>query len=444
MQNSDLAWQFRDSENQVLVFRMYHRATLSVPQGRQIICTRDVVLENRDLPYPRLNQYGLLPLIRLDDTMIPGYDLPLPMTVMQAGKNYQDLFNNINRNILRNMSLTTPKWLVDYSSGVRTSHLNNMTNIVRYRGGPQMRPELHSPSSVPQEYFNFRDTIRGEMQMSTGSNNAFNNPPPNTRAGTMQQHQEEQEFKRVEPMVRNINDFQAEASKIAISIMADYYSAEDGRILKLMGGKTAGAYLNFQVADLVGPFDVLYERTSALPESKQGRLDEAARLFQTGMIDRAQYKKVIGFATDPELDTAESKAYEKQLLENELMLRGEQVSPPQEWEDHVSSLEALYPLLQSVEFTEMPEGVKAGVINHILATEMLAWKRAQISLNFALRLNKLTQYPVLFTALPGAMPVATDNPISPLEPILEERLRTPGLTKPSEGMAPDPDAPENV
>jgi len=160
-------WKKNKSENQTPVLYLYHKATKAHPEGRLIIATPDVVLENTTLPYPTLNKAGLLPIVRLHDTLPPGYEMPLPLTVLQSGKAYQRLFNNINSNITRNMSLNVPKWIVHSGSGVRLAHLNNTSNIVQYKGS--VRPTLDSPASTPAEFFAYRDRIRQELEQTTGA-----------------------------------------------------------------------------------------------------------------------------------------------------------------------------------------------------------------------------------------------------------------------------------
>lgn len=433
----------KTSENQALVYKIYHRATPHFPNGRQVICTDDVILENTDLPYPSLNKYSMLPIARLEDMSIPGYELPLPLTVMEAGKPFQYLHDRINHNILRNLSLQTPKWIVHSGSGVKLAHLNNATNVVQFKGDASMAPRMDSPRTTSGEVYNYRQQLQTEMQVATGSSHILNVPPPNTRAASMLEHQEEQEFRRSEPLIRHMNDFQANVARIALAIMADKYDDSDGRTIKLAGHMGSKAFLKLKIADLMGPFDIIFERTSALPESKQGRLNEAARLFQLGLISADQYKKIIGYNADPELADADTKAFEKQLLENDLIIRGHEIEVPLEFEDHVEHLKAIYPIVQSSEFAEMPDELKQRMVAHAMAHEMYAWRRAQVSQVYALKVLKDVQW-LFFSALPEAMPVGINNPGTPVENLVTERLTTPGLVQPSQNIVPGPDSPESV
>lgn len=436
--------EMRGTEHQVVVYTLYHRSTPEFPEGWQITTTATVVLESVPLPYPSLNKYGLLPVERVHDTQVPGYALPLPMSVMEAGKAYAETFNRVDRLIRKDMSLSVPKWVVHLLSGTNKSQLSTLSNYVNYKGTPDMKPELIRPSATSSEFFAYRDRLLQELQVNTGSANMLNKPPPNTRAATMLQHLEEQEFARAEPLIRHMNDFISRIGRISIAIMADKYTEDpldSLRLIKLSGGKGPSSFIRLQTADLVGPFDVRYERTSALPESKQGRLNEAARLFEMGLIDEQQYKTIIGFDTDPDLQTAESKAYESQLLENDLMLRGQQVEAPLEYQDHVEHLRAMYPIIESIEYAEAPPEIKELFVLHAMAHEMFAWQRAQVSLRYAMKVEKHVKW-MFFSALPAAIPVGVDNPVSPAaQEIATTRMTTPGLVAPEKA---GPDNPESV
>lgn len=426
-------------EHQTLVITLHHKATSAFPNGWKVKITPDVVLESGELDLPVLNSYGLLPLARLHDTEVPGYELPLPMSVMEAGKGYSETFNRVDRVLRKDLSLSVPKWIVHKLSGVNPNQLNNASSAVSFKGN--IAPQLIRPSSTSGDFFAYRNGLLQEMKQNTGASHVFNAPPSNTRAASMLEHQEEQEFLRAEPLIRHMNNFMACVAKLSLGIMADKYDDSDERVLKIMGPEGPASFIRLVTSDLMGPYDIKFERTSALPESKQGRINAANQMFQMGLIDANQYKKAIGFNADPDLQTAETKAFEKQLLENDLMMRGLPVEPPLEHEDHVEHLKAIYPVIESIEFSEMPDEMKAQFVAHCMTHEMFAWKRAQISFKYSIKVSDHVQWK-FFSSLPAAMPVSVDNPASPQgDEVLKTRATTPGLVKPSE---PGPDNPSAV
>jgi hypothetical protein len=124
------------------------------------------------------------------------------------------------------------------------------------------------------------------------------------------------------------------------------------------------------------------------------------------------------------------------------MMRGHEIEAPLEFEDHVEHLKAIYPILQSSEFAEMSDEIKMRFTSHAMAHEMHAWRRAQISQVYALKVLKHVQF-IFFSALPEAMPVGVNNPGTPIENVVTDRLTTPGLAQPG-GVVPGPDNPEAV
>jgi hypothetical protein len=437
--NSWLHKQSHELEHQVLVMTCYHRATRAFPNGWKIVCTPEVLLESTELEFPTLNSYGLLPIARLDDTLVPGYELPLPMSVMEAGKGYAETFNRVDKVLRKDLSLSVPKWITHKLSGVNYQQLNTASSVVSFKGN--VAPQLVRPSSTSGDFFAYRNGLLAEMKQNTGASHMFNAPPSNTRATSMLEHQEEQEFTRAEPLIRHMNDFMANVAKIGLAIMADRYSEDEERVLKLMGTTGPSAYIRLQTADLMGPYDIKFERTSSLPHSKQGRISAALSMFESGIIDANQFKKSIGYSSDPDFMTSENKAFEKQLLENDLMGRGQQIESPLEHEDHVEHLKALYPVIDSIEFAEMPDEIKGQFVSHCMAHEMFAWRRAQISIKYAIKVADQVQWK-FFSSLPAAIPISVDNPGAVTgEQVLQERAVTPGLTK---AVTPGPDNPSAV
>lgn len=431
--------QAQELEHQVLVITVYHKATRVFPNGWKLVATPDVLLESEEFDFPTLNSYGMLPIARLDDTCVPGYELPLPMSVMEAGKGYSETFNRVDKVLRKDLSLSVPKWITHKLSGVNYQQLNTASSVVSFKGN--VAPQLVRPSSTSGDFFAYRNGLLQEMKQNTGASHVFNSPPSNTRATTMLEHQEEQEFLRAEPLIRHMNDFMAHVAKIGLAFMADRYSENEERVLKLMGSTGPSAYIRLETSDLMGPYDIKFERTSALPESKQGRINAALAMFDNGLIDKNQFMKAINYASDPDFMTAETKAYEKQLLENDLMNRGQQIEPPLEHEDHVEHLKALYPVIESIEFAEMPDEIKSQYIVHCMTHEMFAWRRAQISFKYAIKVADQVQWK-FFSALPAAIPVSVDNPAAPAgDEVLKERAVTPGISKAQE---PGPDNPSAV
>lgn len=431
--------QAEELEHQVLIITVYHKATRVFPNGWKLVATPDVLLESEEFDFPTLNSYGMLPIARLDDTCVPGYELPLPMSVMEAGKGYSETFNKVDKVLRKDLSLSVPKWITHKLSGVNYQQLNTASSVVSFKGN--IAPQLVRPSSTSGDFFAYRNGLLQEMKQNTGSSHVFNSPPSNTRATSMLEHQEEQEFLRAEPSIRHMNDFMARVAKIGLAIMADRYSENEERVLKLMGSTGPSAYIRLETADLMGPYDIKFERTSALPESKQGRINAALAMFDNGLIDKNQFMKAINYSSDPDFMTAETKAYEKQLLENDLMNRGQQIEPPLEYEDHVEHLKAIYPVIESIEFSEMPDEIKSQYITHCMAHEMFAWRRAQVSLKYSIKVADQVQWK-FFSSLPAAIPVSADNPAAPMgDEILKERATTPGL---SQAQPPGPDNPTAI
>ena len=166
-------------------------------------------------------------------------------------------------------------------------------------------------------------------------------------------------------------------------------------------------------------------------------------MYSAGMISLEAFKKVTEFSSDPELASPENNAFEKQMLEIDLMTRGMQVEMPLEFEDHVEHLKAIYTLVQSIEFAEMPEPIRQQIIMHGMTHEMFAWKRGQVSQIYALKVLQYVQW-LWFAALPEAMPVGVNNPGTPLENLVSERAASAAPVDATNNLIPGANNPEAV
>jgi hypothetical protein len=394
------------------VFTLYQKATDNLPNGLMIKATKREVLEVSEFPYPSMNKVRQLNLCLLDDIVPPGMVIPIPLTVLEASKGPQVQVNQLNKIISRNISISAPKWIVQRGS-VSVEHLNNAAAVLQYRGST--RPSLETASTVPAEVMNYRQTLIDNMRENTGAfKQSFGDAAPNTRANSMLEFHEEQEFKKAEPLIKRVNDFISESVKKALMVASDYYQDDQDRTIQVMGRRPSGPYRRFKAAELSGSFDIRIERTSNLPDSKEGKLRWVTTLAQNfpGKFDWEQVKKALDLSDDSALETPETAAYELQLLENDMLFQGVPCKSPTEYQDHISHLKAIYPIIDSIPFAELPESLKKGFLSHVMAHEMFAWKKSLTNAAWATKLMQMPHFPKVFISLPSVMPpVSAEMPV---------------------------------
>lgn len=402
-----------NSNEAVTVLTLHHRASDVLPEGLIVKCTRDCILSVDTIPFPTLNSQRKLPLSKVADIIPPGFMLPVPLTILETAKGSQHLVNQLNKVISRDIQVSAPKWLVQKGT-VSIEHLNNQAGIIQYRGSRE--PKLAAQSTVRPELFEYRRLLIDAIRENTGSfRQSFGDSAPNTRAGIMLEFHEEQEFKRSEPLIKKVNNFIVDLAQKTLAIAADFYKEDEDRKIKVTGEKFGGPFRNFDTADLTGSYDIIIERSNALPESKEGRLRWITTLNEMfpGKFDWEQVKKALDFSSDKDLRTAETAAFELQCLENDLLFRGEPAKEPAEYEDHITHLKALYPVIDSLEFAEAPEEIKQAFLAHTSAHEMFAWKTAMTNPVLADRVLTLKQFPKVFVSLPSVMPISGNSPVPP-------------------------------
>lgn len=398
-------------EDRVQLNTLYHRSTSQLPNGRLIICTPDIILENTDLPYPSLNKERELPLIRLTDVDVPGIDRGVALTVMESGKYLQDTINRMTNVILRNFSASAPKWLVAGNSVSKELLGNNAPSVVSYRGS--LEPKFVSPPSTPQEFFLFRDQLIKDLEKTTGVFPvSMGDAPPNTRAEKMLAFHEEQEFKLAEPLIKKQNDAVRRLFKITLSIVADRYDDSDGRLAQIIGKSGAPYLIPFKSSDLSGEYTIDVQRTSALPESREGKIDYAIRLKQAfpALWSDEQALEAIDLGATEEMVTTATAARDLATMENELLSTGDAIPDPEKCQDHFVHLKAHYPLINSISYQQLPDPLRKIIELHVTAHEMFLWSQATANPNIAVRLAELPLFPAFLSA-PAPTPISAQNPV---------------------------------
>jgi hypothetical protein len=192
----------------------------------------------------------------------------------------------------RNVAIANhPKIMVPEGS----ANIHSMANgplVVEYTW--PMKPEIMTFQGNASDVFQVSDKI---MQQATQLSGTFDSSRggvvPNARAGSILNFYEEQEEQRESMQIKKLSAFIKKVGTMALGTAADFYKVDDGRTLRVVGERNY--YKMRELKDtkkLSGPYDVRVERTTALSESKQGRIDQIVALGQvpvsTSPMDQAK------------------------------------------------------------------------------------------------------------------------------------------------------------
>lgn len=386
----------------VLEYEFYHRGVGLLDEGFYAKFARGVLLESGKLPYSHRG----LPVARWTDfdTLLDCHgvsfleDLKPPLVMM----------NKMLGLMYRNVAIANhPKIMVPEGS----ANIHSMANgplVVEYTW--PMKPEIMTFQGNASDVFQVSDKI---MQQATQLSGTFDSSRggvvPNARAGSILNFYEEQEEQRESMQIKKLSAFIKKVGTMALGTAADFYEPDDGRTLRVVGERNY--YKMRELKDtkkLSGPYDVKVERTTALSESKQGRIDQIVALGQVpvstspmdqakpGIFTREQILRMLEVADTPTFFEMATAAVEKQESENEDMFEGIAVNPPERWEAHAVAWNVLFQFMQSREFTDtkgLPENVKQMFLDHMLVHEVFMYEKAEKNLTFAQELMLNSNYP---------------------------------------------------
>lgn len=364
-----------------------------LPRGAWVKWTDDVVLEVTEFPY----EHGELPYL-------PWTDIDVPNECMGRSfigniRQLQRHFNNLASGIARNHGLASaPKWVMP-AGACRVQDLSNDATIVEYKGPVPPRLESMNPTGI--EIFTYMKELRQMiMEGSEVAGISMGQPPAGIRAGVALQFLDEQEQERQNNGVSKRNAIIRNLFKMTAALMRQFYSDDDGRMIRIIGKDNGYLLKPFKKADLTEAYDVRMQNSSSLPDSKASKIQTIIDLkmsFPT-MLKDEQVIEMLDLGSSEEFIDRATVAIKSAESENESMITGQQISEPKPWEDLLLHYEIHLKALQERAFKEeVPSEYQAKLIEHIKATEYLMVEKAKRNGLFMQKLMiTFDQFPIFF------------------------------------------------
>lgn len=386
-----------DSEwGETLQFELFHKSTRFLDGGRYIKFTGDTVLENMPLPY----EHGELPVCRLTNIDVPdilhGYSFIDQILLLQV------MYNNLASIAYTNIALGSHMyWLVPKQGNVDISKLRNSASVIKHNHG--MPPKIAQFQVVGQEVFRMMDFVNDSIQRISGIQGVSRGEPPaGVEAGVALAFLEEQENQRANVDIKKHNAFIKKLARLSLAVAGQYYEPTDGRTIRIVGKNNSYSTKALDVAALGGPYDIRVQRTTALSESKSGRLSQILALEGRfpGRIPWEQVADMLDLASEEKFYDLASVAVRAAERENEVMAEGKPVQDPVSYEEHLVHWYNHVKYMQSPTFKEdVPEFIQQLFILHCMGHEFHMHMKAKSNPAFMQRLLSLENFP-MFT-LPG-------------------------------------------
>jgi hypothetical protein len=382
----------RHLEDVCLVYKFYHKKTAEVPHGMYIEFTNDAILvkEENKFSHDKLN------FVRLTDQDIPNvlngvssYETILPL---------QKMYDNISTLIAKNIYLTAhAKWLMP-KGAAKIEQLGNDNTIVQYQG--PMPPTLAQVSPNPPEVYSFREQIKQDMQTVYGSQGISRGEiPKGITAASALQFLNELENERNSTDISKHSFLVLDIAKMSISVAADNYSIEDGRMLRIVGQNNKHLIKHFDVANLHKDYDIRFDNSTGLPETKSAKIQRIMDTMQRNpnLFSPERWEELLDLGNADRMIRLSTEAIQAADSENEDLLAGEPVGMPEDWEDHLAHWESHVRVLQSRSFKEeaTPE-IKKAFKQHLYITEELIYEKMQTNPVFQAKVAELKLFPIFY------------------------------------------------
>jgi len=417
----------------VVEYQFFHKRDRFLDNGYYCRFIKGQILERGDLPYSS----GELPVVRWTDI-----DDPLNahgLSFLEDLRPPLVLHNRLMNLMYRNIAVgATPKLLLPEGT-CNPYSVSNGPFIIEYQY--PMKPEIVTFNTVGAEVFGYSDNImRQATQLSGTFGPSRGDTLPNARAASILNFYEEQESEKESSNIAKYSAYIEKLGRLSLGTAGDFYEASDGRTIRVVGKTNAYKVKKLEdVSKLSGPYDVKVERTTALAESKQGRIDQIVSLSQIplahgepegqqpGLFTREQILKMVEVADTPTFFEMATAAVEKADSENEDLFEGEEVAVPVSWETHVVHWNVHFQFMQSRDFTDtqgLPPEIVQRFLDHMLLTEVYMYELAVKNYLFAKELVGNSYYPSVYEfgqqPLPLQLVMMHEQPPQPPEPATPE------------------------
>jgi len=397
------------NDKYAMVGTFYRRPTKYMPNGAHIRFTRDSILSIEIEKYPYKD--NLLPVV---------YDTDIDLRDSLNGKPFlsnidklQRLHDMTSSSMARGIAITnSPKWFYQKGS-VDPQKLGNNYSSVEVRG--PIEPKLVSFNGLPVGGFQMLEIAeRGIQQGSVVSSVSMGEPPKQIESAVALQFLNEQETSRESLGMAKRQARVLAIYKMILSRMQQYYTPQDGRIFRYLGEDNSYLVQSFEKLDISGSYDIRFENSSSLPDTKSGRIAAIMELNKATQADPMFNKEAIAQMLDLGNDkrfrgesTAGLKAAQFKLQQ---ILDQSGVSEPKPYDDFLVEYPIFIQALRQREYKGADDVVMSGLTNYVKAMEYLMWEKARMNPAFALRAMAFPTYPVFFKIpMTPPQPTSTQN-----------------------------------
>lgn len=437
----DLSWKLEDNSikfdpfsgndrgvtNLVEVYHFYHRAHKFVPEGRHIVATKEHVLINETLEnMPSLIDSASLPLVRFVDLDVGMGVRGIPI-LFRNGKPLVNGYNIITNQMYKNLEAESPIIMLHEDTGMDAKEMPNGIKVFNWKGN--IKPTVETPSTNTSSIYKFREDLKRNIIEAGQQTPMQRGDTPNAQLDSFiaLQHFEDLRVQQAAPDIKGHIRAIERLYRLMISIASDHYEESDQRLIKIVGRNNQVNLERFNPENFMKIYDVKITTTGNLANSKAARTQlmlTVKREFPA-MISDEVFVDMLGLSASEKFQNAITVAVNSAEAENDDMMNGIYVEPPERYEDLITHWDTHRIPLQSQEFKKAPQEIKDLLEGHMTATEKLMFEQMVEDPMFASRVQGLRQFPLFYSPEPL-------NQITNQQE--EQALQTPAQLPPDETM----------
>lgn len=418
----------RDSDEFTRVYNFFHKSTPYLNEGRVFVCTKDQMLVNKSLEdNSKLLELQKLPLVRFMDLDI-GFGVRGVPILPRNTKNVISGYNRLTNQIYQNLEAESPKVFVHETAGVDAKRMPDGIVVVEWRGN--IKPTIETPSTNTSSIFKFREDLKKNILEMAGQTPMVRGDTPNAQLDSFiaLQHFEDQRVQLAAPDIKGHIKSMEFLYRLMMIIGQDHYESEDQRLIKIVGRNNIYNLKYFDPENLGRVYDVKITTTGNLANSKAARTQLIMTIKREfpELMSNEIFVDMLGLSSSEKFQNSITAAVNSAEAENEDMLNGIPVPPPERYEDLIVHWDTHRIPLQSQEFKLAPPEIKELFERHVGATEKLMYDQAAESPVFASRLQGLRQFPIFFSAVPNneiVQQVEGEEAVEEAEPMPTEVTR---------------------
>lgn len=392
----------KSSEGHIEVFHFTHRSTPYLPEGRKIVLTKDHVLVNESMKkYKSLIDSQSLPLVRFCDLDVGIGVRGIPISFRNARPAVFG-YNEVTNRMYENAKAESPKILINENSSVDAQRLPEGIIVMEYSGN--FAPSFVTPVANTSSTFKFREDLKKNIIELGGQTPMVRGDTPNAQLDSFiaLQHFEDQRIQLATPEIKSHLNGIEHLYRFLIAIAQDNYDPEDQRLIKIVGSNNKYNIKYFDPDNLNKVYDVKITSTGNLANSKaaQTQLYMTIKREMPHLVSDEKFVDLLGLSSIENFQNNITIAVNSAESENEDMLNGLKIDPPERYEDLITHWDTHRIPLQSREFKTAPKEIQLIFEMHMTATEKLMYEQAAESDSFASRLASLRQFPLYFSPFP--------------------------------------------